>query len=240
MFFFVCLFVSPCYWASTHHNTLLSNSLKKTCWKQPGEFQEGRTHELVLEDVSVGAFDVMMRSAYHLDPKLTPRRALQTAKAAKLYMIDDLEKLCWHYLQNLEGLDVTMILQTLTESIQLSIDLPVELQHTYWSHLLTKSDLVLSSPSFVQTHGLLIDKFIKLDEFDVNERMLWNRLVEWSAAAVRKPNLLGPFAAAMPCQAVKRAKTDADDSNALGPSEIAQQDAVLRLMSKPNEQGLFH
>lgn len=35
----------------------------------PGEFREGRTRELVLEDVTVDAFDVMMRTAYHLEPK---------------------------------------------------------------------------------------------------------------------------------------------------------------------------
>jgi hypothetical protein len=56
----------------------------------PGEFREGHTRELVLEDVTVDAFDVMMRTAYHLEPKLTPPRAISTLKAAKLYMIEDL------------------------------------------------------------------------------------------------------------------------------------------------------
>ena len=71
--------------------------------QKPGEFREGHTRELVLEDVTVDAFDVMMRTAYHLDPKLTPPRAITALKAAKLYMIEDLEKYCWDYLRDLEG-----------------------------------------------------------------------------------------------------------------------------------------
>ena len=67
--------------------------------RQPGEFQEGQTRELILPHVSVDAFDVMIRSAYHMEPKLTPHRALHALAAAKLYMIDGLEKYCYHYQQ---------------------------------------------------------------------------------------------------------------------------------------------
>ena len=197
----------------------------------PGEFREGRTRELVLEDVTVDAFDVMMRTAYHLEPKLTPPRAINTLKAAKLYMIEDLEKYCWDYLRDLEGLDSTLILQTLTECLKCSFDLPEELQCTYWSNILSKSASVVQSPFFVETHGSVIAKLIKLDEFHVNEETLWNRLVEWSASAVQKPELLGPFADATPCQPAKRAKTNDDDSNSSGPSETAQRDAILQFMS---------
>eukprot|EP00435_Cladocopium_sp_Y103_P030884 s3333_g7.t1 len=196
-----------------------------------GEFREGHTRELVLEDVTVDAFDVMMRTAYHLEPKLTPARAITALKAAKLYMIEDLEKYCWDYLGDLEGLDSTLILQTLTESLKSSFDLPEELQCTYWSNILSKSASVVQSPFFAEMHGSVIAKLIKLDEFHVNEEALWNRLVEWSASAVQKPELLGPFAAATPCQPAKRVKTNDDDSNGIGPSETAQQEAILQLMS---------
>lgn len=71
-----------------------------------------------------------------------------------------------------------------------------------------------------------------MDEFDVDEGTLWARLLEWSAVAIQKPELLGPFADAAPCQPVKRAKPLSDDSRGMGPSELAQQGAILRLMSK--------
>ena len=197
----------------------------------PGEFREGHTRELVSEDVTVDAFDVMMRTAYHLEPKLTPPRAISTLKAAKLYMIEDLERYCWDYLRDLEGLDSTLILQALTESLKCSFDLPEELQCTYWSNILSKSASVVQSPFFVETHGSVIARLIKLDEFHVNEENLWSRLVEWAANAIRKQELLGPFADATPCQPAKRAKTNDDDSNGIGPSETVQQEAVLQLMS---------
>ena len=199
--------------------------------QKPGEFREGHTRELVLEDVTVDAFDVMMRTAYHLEPKLTPPRAITALKAAKLYMIEDLEKYCWDYLGDLEGLDSTLILQTLTESLKSSFDLPEELQCTYWSNILAKSASVVQSPFFVETHGSVISKLIKLDEFHVNEETLWSRLVEWSASAVQKPELLGPFADATPAQPAKRAKMNDDNSNSSGPSETSQRDAILQFMS---------
>ena len=59
---------------------------------QSGEFREGQTRELVLKDVTVDAFDVILRSAYHLEPNLTPQKALHALKAAKLWMIEDLER----------------------------------------------------------------------------------------------------------------------------------------------------
>ena len=192
------------------HLATLSEPLKAALY---GDFREGHTGELILEDVTVDALDVMIRSAYHLEPKLTPLRALHAFTAARLYMIDDLEKYCLDYLQNSKDLDCTAALQIFTESLKASLSLPEELQQTYWSILLAKSEEVVQSPFFVETHGSIISKWIKLEEFRVNEETLWDRLVEWSAAALQKPELLGPFAAAM------------------GSGEVAQHDAILRLMS---------
>lgn len=107
--------------------------------------------------MTVDAFDVIIRSAYHLELNLTPQKALHALKAAKLWMIDDLEKYCWHYLQHLvPGSDCTLILQTMTESLKLSLDLPEEVQHTYWSNILAQSTQVVQSPFFIETHGLII------------------------------------------------------------------------------------
>ena len=64
----------------------------------------------------------------------------------------------------------------------------------------------------------------------MDEGKLWARLVEWSAAAVRKPELLGPYADATG-ESVKRCKIDADDS-ALGSHEMEQQRAILKQMSQ--------
>ena len=210
------------------HLASLSKPLRAALY---GEFREGCKHEIVLKDVNAEAFDVMIRSACHLDPKLTPQRALHALQAAKVYMIDDLEKYCQHYLEDLNGLDCTLILQTMTTAAQLSLEIPVEIQKTYWANLLAKSTHVVDSPAFVEAHGSIIAKLIKMDEFEVNEEIFWNRLVEWSANAVLKPSLLGPYADATPCTEPKRAKKDTEDSNDVGANRQAQQGAILTQMS---------
>ena len=210
------------------HLASLSKPLRAALY---GEFREGCKHEIVLKDVNAEAFDVMIRSACHLDPKLTPQRALHALQAAKVYMIDDLEKYCQHYLEDLNGLDCTLILQAMTTAAQLSLEIPVEIQKTYWANLLAKSTHVVDSPAFVEAHGSIIAKLIKMDEFEVNEETFWNRLVEWSANAVLKPSLLGPYADATPCTDPKRAKKDTEDSNDVGANTQAQQGAILTQMS---------
>ena len=75
----------------------------------------------------------------------------------------------------------------------------------------------------------IVAQILKLDEFAVDEGKLWARLLEWSAAAVRKPEQLGPYADAVG-ESVKRIKTDANDG--CGIHEMKQQSAILRLMSQ--------
>ena len=75
----------------------------------------------------------------------------------------------------------------------------------------------------------IVAQIIKLDEFAVDEGKLWARLVEWSAAAVRKPEQLGPYADAVG-EGVKRIKTDADDGCSI--HEMEQQMAILQQMSQ--------
>ena len=171
----------------------LSQPLKAALY---GEFQEGQTCELTLKDVAVDAFDVMIRTAYNLEPRLTPLRALRAFVAARLYVIDDLGAYCLHYLQSSEDVDGPAALQILNESLQLSTNLPEEIQHRCWTTVLTESIKVVQSPLFLETHGSIIAILIELDELYIYEETLWERLVEWSAAAVQKPDVLGPFDAA--------------------------------------------
>eukprot|EP00438_Fugacium_kawagutii_P016623 Skav205643 [mRNA] locus=scaffold458:89796:91127:+ [translate_table: standard] len=213
------------------HLATLSKPLRAALY---GEFREAQPpHELVLEDVTLEAFDVIIRSAYHLDPKLTPVRALHALKAAKVYMIEELEKYCWHYLRDLDDLDCSLIFQTFTLCLKHSIELPEEVQHIYWSNILAKSSRILESPFFVQTHGSIIASLVKLDEIDVSEEALWDSLVAWSSNAVQNPELLGPFEAATPSHRMKHSKTDTDSDShcSLGANEVAQQQAILQMMS---------
>eukprot|EP00438_Fugacium_kawagutii_P004665 Skav209254 [mRNA] locus=scaffold990:298141:300802:- [translate_table: standard] len=213
------------------HLAIISEPLRKALY---GEFKEGQTHELVLEDVTTEAFDAMLRSAYHLDLKLNPGKALQALKAARLYMIEGLEQYCLEYLQApLEDVaECGQILHILTESLKHSISLPEELLHFYFCNILENSATVLQSSFFLETHGSIIANLIKLDEFNVKEDALWDRLVDWSSNAVQKTELLGPFASASPCLSSKRVKPDKDDSNGTGPHQATLQEAILRMISQ--------
>ena len=190
--------------------------------RQPGEFQEGQTRELILPHVSVDAFDVMIRSAYHMEPKLSPHRALHALAAAKLYMIDGLEKYCYHYLQHITDFDGITSLKLLSESLKSSLALPAELQRTFCKKVLAHCQKVVESP--------IIATLIKSDNFDVSEDQLWDRLMKWSAEAVRKPGLLGPFADVTSCPPLKRAKSSTGESNSMNPHQVTCQEEVLRLM----------
>jgi hypothetical protein len=64
-----------------------------------GDFRENSTGEIRLKDVNEDAF-VMKRSSHHIDPLLTPERALAALQAADLYLIDDLKDFCSNYLRN--------------------------------------------------------------------------------------------------------------------------------------------
>eukprot|EP00435_Cladocopium_sp_Y103_P015192 s677_g3.t1 len=95
--------------------------------------------------------------------------------------------------------------------------------------ILDESESIVDLPFFLETHGCIIASLIKLDEFHVYEEQLWDRLLEWSAAAVRKPELLGPFAWAS-CPPLKRAKSSTGECNSMTPHEVACQQEVFRLM----------
>eukprot|EP00435_Cladocopium_sp_Y103_P047381 s677_g13.t3 len=206
------------------HLATISQPLKAALY---GEFREGQTRELILPNVSVDAFDVMIRSAYHLEPKLTPHRALHALAAAKLYMIYGLEKYCHHYLQHVDW-DCITCLKLLSESLKSSLALPVELQRTFCKEILAQCERIVESPVFLETHGIIIASLIKLDEFDVKEDRLWERLMEWSVAAVRKPELLGPFDVTS-CSPLKRAKSTSSECS-MNPREVMCQEEVFRLM----------
>ena len=193
-----------------------------------GNFQEGSAREITLQDVMPEGFDVLIRSSCNLDPKMTPERAIHGFNAARLYLVDWLEVYCLGYLQGIE--DITSLLRTMSLAAKLCVELPTKVQAKYWSTLLLKSKQVIQSPAFVDLHGSVVAQLIKLEEFEVDEQQLWSRLVEWSASAAQRPELLGPFAEAEPAGDAKRRAPE--EPNGLGPHELAQQEAVLRLVSE--------
>ena len=190
-----------------------------------GDFREASSREITL-DATFEAFTVMMRAACHLKLNLTPESAVHTLQASKMYLIEKLERYCADYLYGLK--DCTQILQAMTAAAKSCFCFVQELHRHYWTNILLQSSKVLASPAFQVAHGLIIDQLIKLDEFDVNEDDLWSCLVAWSANAVRQPEILGPFANTTE-EVVKRSKTEGQES---GAHEVAQQTAILRLMSQ--------
>ena len=208
------------------HLAALSEPL---CAALYGDFKENITREITLKDVSVEAFDVMRRSSHHLDPQLTPERAVSALQAANLYLIDDLSDCCIQYLKELADSELQM--RALTTALKASYPLPNELVVKYCKEILLKSRDAISSPHFTQAHGSLIYQLIQLDELEVDEEVFWSQLLEWSAYAVRKPELLGPFAEATGT-CVKRQKGDSEKDYGLGGNELAQQSAVVQMISK--------
>ena len=185
-----------------------------------GSFQESKAREIRFKDISPEAFDVMLRSSCHLDPKLTPERALASLTAASLYLIEDLEALCREYLEQIQ--EIPLILKTLTAATKLGHVLPRELQRKFWIAILLNSEETVKSLASVEAHGSIVDQLIKLDELEIDEELLWGSLVDWVAAGVRKPEILGPFADTT-LVIPKRSKTDASGTcDGPGANELAQ------------------
>lgn len=82
-----------------------------------------------------------------------------------------------------------------------------------------------------KVQGCIIAGLIKLEEFEVDEEVLWSQLLKWSANAVRNAELLGPFADATGDRE-KRLKNDCPGSEGLGMNELAQQGAILEMISR--------
>lgn len=82
-----------------------------------------------------------------------------------------------------------------------------------------------------KVQGCIIAGLIKLEEFAVDEEVLWSQLLKWSANAVRNAELLGPFADATGDRE-KRLKNDCPGSEGLGMNELAQQGAILEMISR--------
>lgn len=196
-----------------------------------GEFKEGITQEVRLEQVSVDAFDVMLRSSCGLDPKLNPKRALEALQVAKMYLIEQLEAYCLHYLRSLQ--DCNQILETMTLAAKGSYLLPEDFQLRYWATILYKcreGAAVVDSVGFQHAHGSIIAVLVKLNELQVDEEQLWTSLLSWSANAVKDPELLGPFAA-VPVPSSKRIKVE-DGTAELGVNEALQRQAILSRLAK--------
>ena len=200
------------------------------CFNDACSCKESKAREIRFKDISPEAFDVMLRSSCHLDPKLTPERALATLTAASLYLIEELEALCREYLEQIQ--EIPLILKTLTAATKLGHAFPCEVQRKFWIAILLNSQETVQSLASAEAHGSIVEQLIKLDELEIDEELLWGSLVDWVAAAVRKPEILGPFAD-ITLDSTKRPRTAASGTcGGRGANERAQQEAILRLMSK--------
>eukprot|EP00438_Fugacium_kawagutii_P030939 Skav233222 [mRNA] locus=scaffold1215:94379:95815:+ [translate_table: standard] len=207
------------------HLAALSEPL---CAALYGEFKESSTREIMLKDISVEAFDVMHRSSHHLHPKLTPERAISALQAAELYLIDGLRVYCLRYLSYLPDSES---LQAMTAALKMSYSLPKDLVSKLCKDILLNSKDAVGSPAFLQAHGSIIYALIQSDALEIDEEVLWTRLVAWSACAVQMPELLGPFGEAC-SQCVKRPRTELEQADGPGSNELAQQKSIVQMMSK--------
>ena len=165
----------------------------------------------------------MQRSSHHLDPKLTPERAISTLQAAKLYLIDGLSAHCLRYLMGLRTPE--MLIRTMNVALKASHTVPEEVIIKCCRDMVLHSRELISSDYFIQAHGFFISQMIQLDELELEEEVLWSRLLQWSSNAVQNPELLGPFADAI------GEKCPMVDSG-LGSNELAQQAAIVQMLSK--------
>eukprot|EP00438_Fugacium_kawagutii_P000066 Skav228439 [mRNA] locus=scaffold5757:27041:28180:+ [translate_table: standard] len=212
------------------HLAALSEPLNAALY---GKFKESSAREIVLKDISVGAFDVMQRSSHHLDPKLPPERAVATLQAAKLYLIDDFSKYCLRYLSNLYQYeyDVEKQLQALTVALKTSCPLSKDLTSKFCASILLESKDAVGSPAFLQAHGSIVSALIQSDALEIDEEVLWMQSVAWSANAMNNPELLGPFAEAC-SQCVKRQRTELEQADGPGSNELAQQKSIVQMIAE--------
>eukprot|EP00438_Fugacium_kawagutii_P015345 Skav202563 [mRNA] locus=scaffold2177:172423:173850:- [translate_table: standard] len=208
------------------HLAALSEPL---CAALYGDFKEATTREITLPDINEEAFDVLLRTSHNLDPKLSPESAISTLQAAKLYLIEGLGSYC---LQYLETLDMGLQLRAMTAALKMSYTLPAHIVLSFCKQIMLQR---VQSSTLREAHGSIIHALIQQDTVDIgDESSLWKTLLEWSALAVRKPELLGPFgeAAAALEKCTKRARNDSELEGGLGSHELAQRESVVRMISK--------
>jgi len=192
-----------------------------------GSFQEAKSKELVLKEVTPEAFRVLLRAAVHLDPQLSPESTVHALKVSKMYLIEDLEKHCLRYLK--ASILPEQVLEVLTAAAKIEYVLPSDVQKQYWSMILVNSAKIVEAPSFIAAHGSIIARVVQMDEFDVKEERLWSRLVEWAERAVEETLLLGPFADAIDAPAAKRPRGEEGPKSE---HSRQQQMAVLQCLTK--------
>eukprot|EP00931_Biecheleriopsis_adriatica_P100502 TRINITY_DN75800_c0_g1_i1.p1 TRINITY_DN75800_c0_g1~~TRINITY_DN75800_c0_g1_i1.p1 ORF type:complete len:455 (-),score=91.05 TRINITY_DN75800_c0_g1_i1:31-1395(-) len=195
-----------------------------------GEFKEGSDKRITMPDVTPEAFRIIMRAAVHLNPQLSASNVVETLKAAKLYMIESLVKLCTDYIELIKAEEILVVM---TSAIFLDYALPQKLQEGLWARIILDPAKILKAESFVGAHGSIIDRVVKLDELEVKEDDLWSALLKWSANAVLQPQLLGPFSDLAPeLSDSKRSKELHEQTKgSLGPNQLAQQVAILQSLS---------
>lgn len=86
-----------------------------------------------------------------------------------------------------------------------------------------------------ESHGSIIHALIRQKDLVIDdEEQLWITLLEWSTLAVRRPELLGPFAEAPAAleTCTKRARQDTELEAGFGSNEAAQRENIGRMISK--------
>lgn len=192
-----------------------------------GDFQEGKTKEIILAQVTPSAFDCILRAAVHLDPGLTPHNVIQTLHAAQLYMITGLVAHCVGFVNRIKPIEALIVLSSVAAGGSATRE---DIRRDLWRKVLLNSKAVLESDAFAQTHGSIVYQLVKLEELEVEEETLWLCLRKWVRNAVSNCHLLGPFADILPEDAQsKRCKLDTSGRVS---DTSSQEAAVLQALAK--------
>ncbi len=243
-------------------SALLANVSKPLGAALFGDFREGKTKEVRLAGVTPAAFECMLRSAAHLNPKLSSQNVLSTLEAAKTYMIDELVTSCIthlkgtlnteHVMHTLEfatmhkivdlvdhcnaylktKLEPEHLLTVLSASVMSGFVLLEDVEKSIWCKILVHSEKVLRASSFTAAHGSIIMRLVKLQEFRVDEEKLWSQLLAWSTKAASNPDLLGPMGQGNSSAMESFAKRLKVDGCNQESADVAQQQIILLPLSK--------
>uniref|UniRef100_A0A7S0B896 BTB domain-containing protein n=1 Tax=Pyrodinium bahamense TaxID=73915 RepID=A0A7S0B896_9DINO len=151
-----------------------------------GPFLEGQGVAR-LPEVSCNAFRCIQRAAYCLDPQVSAESCAETIVACELYDIKSLAVECQRFLKHC--ITPKDILKAYSECIARKVELMPDVEEHIWKMILLHPQQVLQSPGFEDTHPDIIMKLVKLDEFSVDEALLWSSLLKWAKAAVARTGL---------------------------------------------------
>eukprot|EP00927_Polykrikos_kofoidii_P066387 TRINITY_DN61999_c0_g1_i1.p1 TRINITY_DN61999_c0_g1~~TRINITY_DN61999_c0_g1_i1.p1 ORF type:complete len:763 (+),score=102.50 TRINITY_DN61999_c0_g1_i1:156-2444(+) len=145
-----------------------------------GNFLESRG-VVKLPQISTEAFRCILRAAYGLDPALTPEVCIETLIACRIYDVEVLSDESYRYLKNICSTPeavLTFYSQCIEHDVLSTSALSKALERHFWSVLFTHPEETVSCSAFLTAHLNIILKLVRLDDFQVDEHLLWTRLVE--------------------------------------------------------------